>query len=262
MENKSNTVRLNSLSPLDLEEWLWQPVFNDMIDLLSKFELENYPIPVDFLYKKSVSGSPKNPIEVTTSTWACQLTKIKQIRAACIQSNGPISIFNLVIRPSIDYNLPFFGADFVTLANGHLLALDLQPALKKERFHTEDVWSKLLPLHDRWQPLLPEGGDIPIEAEPYFSPGFLWTRLPLGLESDSIIKEVIRPAFRDYLALYLQLVSDSEKVPEELSLKLLAGQRSYFNYRSQKDPARGMLTRFYGKSWAEEYIQKVLFNLD
>lgn len=250
---------MNALAPLDLEEWLWQPVFNDMIDLLSPFQLEDYDIPVEFLYKKAVSGSSRKPIEVTTSTWACKFNKIKQIRAACIQCHKTFSVFNLVIKPSIDYNLPFFGADFVTLANGHLLALDLQPVLKNERFHTEDVWSKLLPIHHRWQSLLPDGGDIPIEAKPYFSPGFLWTRLPLGSESDSIIEAVIRPAFREYLSLYLQLVSKSQKVSREISLKLLDGQRSYLNYRSKKDPARGMLTRFYGNDWTEDYIQKVLF---
>ena len=64
------------------------------------------------------------------------------------------------------------------------------------------------------------------------------------------------------LSLYLQLISNADRVSREFSLKLLAGQKSYFTYRSEKDPARGMLTRFYGKEWAEEYIHQVLFNID
>ncbi len=255
-------IRRDSLSPLNLQEWFWQPVFNDMINLLSTFNLENYPIPVDYLYKSVITGSSRKPIEVTTSTWACKFKKIQQIRAACIQGSGYLSVFNLVIKPCSDYNLPFFGADFVTLPNGHLLALDLQPVLKSDPFHTEDVWEKLIPIHDRWQSLLPDGGDIPPEAKSYFSPGFLWTRLPLGNSSDSIINESIRPAFKEYLSLYLQLISNADRVSREFSLKLLAGQKSYFTYRSEKDPARGMLTRFYGKEWAEEYIHQVLFNID
>ena len=137
------STRLNSLSPLNLKDWLWQPVFNDMLDLLSIFKLKHYPIPAEFLYKRVVTGTSKKPIEITTSTWASKFSKVKQIRAACIQGSGSISVLNLVIIPSIDYNLPFFGADFVTLPNGHLLALDLQPVLKNERFHTEDTWKKL-----------------------------------------------------------------------------------------------------------------------
>ena len=34
------------------------------------------------------------------------------------------------------------------------------------------------------------------------------------------------------------------------------------NYRAKKDPARGMLESFYGKDWTEEYINKVLFDLE
>ena len=256
------TIRLNSLSPLNLKDWLWQPIFNDMIDLLSIRKLQNYPIPLEFLYKRVVTGSSRKPIQITTSTWACKFSKIKCMRAACIQGSGPLSVLNLVIKPSINYNLPFFGADFVTLPNGHLLALDLQPVLKSDRFHTEEVWKKLLPIHKRWQSLLPEGGDIPTEAKPYFSPGFLWTRLPLEKNSNLIIEEVIRPAFREYLSLYLELASNAERVSKDFSLKLQAGQKSYLNYRSLKDPARRMLTRFYGKEWTEDYIHKVLFKID
>ena len=255
-------TRLNSLSPLNLKDWLWQPIFNDMLELLSIFKLQNYPIPVEFLYKRVVTGNSKKPIEITTSTWASKFTKVKQIRAACIQGSGSLSVLNLVIIPSVDYNLPFFGADFVTLPNGHLLALDLQPVLKNDRFHTDDVWKKLLPIHNRWQSLLPDGGDIPTEAKQYFSPGFLWTRLPLEKNSNLTIQEVIRPAFREYLSLYLELVSNAERVSKDFSLKLQAGQKSYLNYRSFKDPARGMLTRFYGKEWTEDYIHKVLFKID
>ena len=41
---------------------------------------------------------------------------------------------------------------------------------------------------------------------------------------------------------------------------LLEGQRRYLNYRAEKDPARSMLTRFYGKEWTESYIHNILFN--
>ena len=97
------STRLNSLSPLNLKDWLWQPIFNDMLDLLSIFKLKHYPIPVEFLYKRVVTGSSRKPIEITTSTWASQFSKVKQIRAACIQGSGSLSVLNLVIIPLKDY---------------------------------------------------------------------------------------------------------------------------------------------------------------
>ena len=81
------------------------------------------------------------------------------------------------------------------------------------------------------------------------------------MESDVLIDEVIRPAFGEYLSLYIDLIHDSSRVTEARSKRLLSGQKNYLNYRSTKDPARGMLSRFYGKNWAEEYISNVLFNI-
>ncbi len=254
-------MRNSSLSDLYLDAWRWEPFFIDMVKQISLFDISPYSIPKDFLYKKAFAGSPKKPVEITTSTWACKFNKIRQIRVACVQGSDSISVMNLVISPLNNYELPFFGADFVTLPNGHLLALDLQPALKMDPIHTNKVWNKLLPLHSKWQQLLPSGGSIPKEAEPYFSPGFLWTRLPLNQESDTIISDVIRPAFREYLNLYIELIKASKAVSDERALKILKGQQLYINYRSKKDPARAMLSRFYGEEWTENYIQKVLFDL-
>jgi phycoerythrobilin:ferredoxin oxidoreductase len=43
---------------------------------------------------------------------------------------------------------------------------------------------------------------------------------------------------------------------------LVNGQRRYTRYRAEKDPARGMLSRFHGAEWTESYIHEVLFDLD
>ena len=47
-----------------MKDWLWQPIFNDMIDLLSIRKLQNYPIPLEFLYKTVVTGSSSISVEV------------------------------------------------------------------------------------------------------------------------------------------------------------------------------------------------------
>jgi phycoerythrobilin:ferredoxin oxidoreductase len=73
---------------------------------------------------------------------------------------------------------------------------------------------------------------------------------------------VIRPAFIDYLQLYLNLVAEAEPVSDDRADLLLSGQKRYTAYRAEKDPARGMLTRFYGSEWTESYIHGVLFDLE
>ena len=181
--------RQNSLDPLKIEKWRWQPFLDHAIDALQPFGLEPYPIAPEFLLQTSETGSKSKPIHVTTATWACSSKKLRQIRAACVEAGSAASVLNFVINPLTTYDLPFFGADLVTLPAGHLLALDLQPALKGDKDHTDKVWSQLMPIFERWQALLPGGGPIPEEAQPYFSPGFLWTRIPLGEEGDASVAD-------------------------------------------------------------------------
>ena len=257
----SADTRHNSLTPVQMEGWRWQPFLDDAIQALERFHPDPYPIPDQFLLKQGSTGSKAKPVPVTTATWACRTPKLRQVRSACVEAGAAASVLNFVINPSCHYDLPFFGADLVTLPNGHLLALDLQPVDKSDAQHTEPVWEQLLPRFERWRQQLPDGGPIPEEAQPYFSPAFLWTRLPLGEEGDALIDSVIRPAFQDYLDLYIRLVEAANPVDDTRAELLLAGQKRYTAYRSEKDPARGMLTRFYGSEWTEAYIHDVLFDL-
>ncbi len=247
----------NDLSKIP--QWKWSIFLNDAIDLISSFPIQKYPISNKFRYKEGNIQFQKNLLSVKAFTWACKTQKVRQVRAACIDAGNAASVLNFVINPLHNFELPFFGADFVTLPSGHLLALDLQPALQGDYPYNEIVSSRLMPIYQRWQALLPDGGPIPEEAKQFFSPGFLWTRLPLGDESDEIISKVIRPAFKEYFGLYLDLMKEAKIVSKERSNQILSGHKQYLNYRSAKDPARGMLTRFFGKDWTEEYINKVLF---
>lgn len=256
-----NNFRKSSLDKVELPNWKWECFFTAATNALFKLNLKSCYIPESFLDHKITAGTKLNPYQAHISTWACTSSKIRKARAACLTVGDKISVLNFVITPNNKFELPFFGADFVTLPNGHLLALDLQPALKDDEKHTAKVWDKLLHIHNKWQPLLPAGGPIPKEAEQFFSPGLLWTRIPLNKEGDQLISNIIRPAFNDYLSLYLNLLNKAEEVSHERSLSILNGQKFYMEYRAIKDPARTMLIRFYGEEWTEQYIHQILFDL-
>ena len=256
-----SATRTCSTDPISIPGWSWQPFLDDAVKALKPLRYKSYPVEPRFLWKQKESGSKSKPVAVTTATWACKTEKFRQVRAACVSGGEAASVLNFVINPLSRFDLPFFGGDLVTLPSGHLLALDLQPADKSDDEHTKPVWDRLLPIFELWRSKLPDGGPIPDEAQPFFSPGFLWTRLPLGEEGQQLIDRVVRPAFNAYLSLYLELAAAAEPVSDDRSDHLLAGQRRYTDYRSEKDPARGMLTRFYGKEWTEDYIHTVLFDL-
>ena len=256
-----NNKRINSFDPISIFDWRWKYFLDRTAKSFSIFKPRPYPIQKDFLLRESTIGSRSNPKKVILETWGFKTKKIRQARSACLQIGKITSVMNLVISPFNYYDLPFFGADFVTLPNGHLIALDLQPAIRDDKIHTEYVWERLKSIHSIWQPNLPSGGQIPSEASKYFSPGFLWSRIPLGEEGDKLINQIIKPAFDEYLNFFLELVTNSKIISHERSLQILNGQKKYMRYRAEKDPARGMLTGFFGNVWTERYINYILFDL-
>lgn len=153
--------------------------------------------------------------------------------------------------------------------------------------------TKLKSIHTRYQnndtpseALLPWGGDIPPQAIRWFSPYALWTRLG-DEKAIETVSTTVWNAYREYVDLYFELIDavqsdlDSgnlniivQKEAEEAEVcgekeeghkklsssnPVLNGQREYLEYRRINDPARPMLQRLYGKDWAEELIDSVLF---
>ena len=111
-----------------------------------------------------------------------------------------------------------------------------------------------MPIFRAYQQHLEWGGDFPEEAQPFFSPAFLWTRP----QETAIVQTKVFEAFCDYLQAYLDFVAVAQPVTDRQKLaEILAAQRRYIDYRAAKDPARGMFTRLYGEEWTEEYISKM-----
>jgi phycoerythrobilin:ferredoxin oxidoreductase len=159
----------------------------------------------------------------------------------------------------LEYDLPFFGADLVTLPGGHLIALDMQPLFRDDLGYQAKFTQPILPIFEKFQQDLPWGGDFPAEAQQFFSPAFLWTRS----KDDAVVETHVFAAFKEYLQAYLDFVDRAEPVttPEKLA-EIKAAHLRYLRYRAEKDPARGMLSRFYGEEWTEEYIHGFLFDLE
>lgn len=238
---------------------LYQPFLDYAIRLITeRLDLAPYPIPAGFEKKECITGKGKKEQLVVTTSHAFKSSKLRQIRAAHVQGGDALQVLNFVIFPQINYDLPFFGADLVTLPGGHLIALDMQP-LFHDAAYQQQYSDPILPIFNKYQTDLPWGGDFPEEAKQFFSPAFLWTR---PKETEAVQTKVFA-AFQDYLQAYLDLVDRAQPVTDSHRLaEILQAQRNYINYRAAKDPARGMFLRFYGEEWTEEYIHGFLFDLE
>ena len=239
---------------------LYQPFLDYAIAYLQqRLELQHYPIPSGFERQEATTGKGKHTEQVVTTSYGFQSQKLRQIRAAHVQGGSSLQVLNFVIFPHLNYDLPFFGADLVTLPGGHLIALDMQPLFRDDAAYQAKYTQPIESIFQAHQQHLPWGGDFPEEARPFFSPAFLWTR-PKEME---VVQTRVFEAFKDYLRAYLDFVEQAEPVidPQRLD-DIQQAQLRYIQYRAEKDPARGMFTRFYGAEWTEEYIHGFLFDLE
>ncbi len=239
---------------------LYQPFLDYAIATLKeRIDIEPYPIPLGFERKEGMMGKGKRQEKVLTTSHAFKSPKLRQIRAAHVQGGNSLQVLNFVIFPQPNYDLPFFGADLVTLPGGHLIALDMQPLFRDNPEYQQKYTEPILPIFQAHQQHLEWGGDFPEEAQPFFSPAFLWTRP----QETEIVQTRVFAAFKDYLQAYLDFVERAESSGDrKQQTAILAAQKRYINYRAEKDPARGMFTRLYGSEWTEEYIHGFLFDLE
>jgi phycoerythrobilin:ferredoxin oxidoreductase len=239
---------------------LYQPFLDHAIAVLhDRLALDPYPIPVGFESKSAIVGKGKNENEVLTTSYGYQSSKLRQIRAAHVQGGSSLQVLNFVIFPHLNYDLPFFGADLVTLPGGHLIALDMQPLFRDDLNYQAKYTEPILPMFESYREHLPWGGDFPDEAQAFFSPAFLWTRP----QQTELVEQQVFRAFQDYLNAYLDFVDQAEPITDPAHLaEIEQAQLRYLRYRAEKDPARGMFTRFYGPEWTEEYIHGFLFDLE
>ncbi len=240
---------------------LYQPFLDYAIATLKERlpDLDSYPIPEGFESKSAIVGKGAHQSEVLTTSHAYQSTKLRQIRAAHVQGGSALQVLNFVIFPKLEYDLPFFGGDLVTLPGGHLIALDMQPLFRDDLDYQAQYTKPILPIFEQYQPLLPWGGDFPEEAQQFFSPAFIWTRS----KDNEVIETHVFSAFKDYLQAYLDFCDRAEPVTDPQRLQeIKASHLRYLHYRAEKDPARGMFNRFYGSEWTEEYIHGFLFDLE
>ncbi|MBE9115649.1 phycoerythrobilin:ferredoxin oxidoreductase [Lusitaniella coriacea LEGE 07157] len=239
---------------------LYQPFLDYAIATLQqRLDLNPYPIPPGFERKEGTMGKGKRQEDVLTTSHAFKSPKLRQIRAAHVQGGASLQVLNFVIFPELNYDLPFFGADLVTLPGGHLIALDMQPLFRDDPTYQTKYTEPILPIFRAHQQHLTWGGDFPEEAQPFFSPAFLWTRP----QETEVVETRVFEAFKDYLNAYLDFVAQAEPISHTQETKqILQAQRRYLDYRAEKDPARGMFTRLYGSEWTEEYIHGFLFDLE
>jgi phycoerythrobilin:ferredoxin oxidoreductase len=225
--------------------------------------LSSYPLDESLTRHTATTGPKSRPARVDLSVRAYCTDELRQARLVLIEGGSGLQVLNFCIFPELTYGLPSFSADLVTLPGGHLIAMDFAPNsdVAADAAFARD--GALAACFSRHRDALPDGGPLPEAATRYFSPYFLWSRLPLDeAAGGATVASTVLAAFDDYLRTYLRLVEQATPLESDDALgSVREAQLAYSTYRAESDPARPMLTRLFGADYAERLIREVLFDL-
>ena len=179
-----------------------------------------------------------------------QAKGFRKIHLEIAKLGKSLQILHCVFFPDPRYELPIFGADLIINSNSISAAIvDLSPVGKHLPEPLLDRISALQVPKFNEPAKLPEWGFI-------FSPHVCFARPVDSIEEKSFLKLIDQ-----YLSLLLSLlvnvkVNDIDSLD---SMDRLNYQKRYCSNQKRNEKTRNILTKFFGSTWADEYINKILF---
>jgi 15,16-dihydrobiliverdin:ferredoxin oxidoreductase len=219
--------------------------------LTTKFDLEKRTIPAGL--ELNVSDRGKSP--ATIQSWCYQCPELRKIRYTYIDAGESSQIFNCVIYPSHNYDLPLLGLDFLSFGKvKNLVVLDFQPLFQDADYQTKYI-EPLKFLHDRYPDLSQDLEMKFYDANQYFSKYLLFAKTDVETVSTRLLA-----AFQDYLELYWQMIDRAEPLTAPADIqRIVRAQKDYDCYSAERDPAAGLFGSYFGHEWAERFLHEFLF---
>ena len=163
---------------------------------------------------------------------------------------GKLKILHSVFFPNPKYDLPIFGCDVVQNEKIVTAAIvDISPITGAEH-----VYDKLCTISNNFR--FKERRPLPLWGDEIFSPFCKFVRLTEDIEMANFYCIVL-----EYLSVFCEAVRDAELDTDWIKeTRRMDDQIWYCNQQKKNDKTRGILEKFFGKQWAENYIDTILFD--
>jgi len=183
------------------------------------------------------------------ATLCFQSKEFKKIRISYVDCGEAFHVFNILMEPVPELDIPMFGAEFLSIGQRHLVVVDFLPMFEDKSY----IQKYIDPLNDIKQSNPHLIGDLSgkhYDDARFFSHNMLFAR-QIG---EPIDIELVRPAFEQYLELYIDLaLRTTPNADAEFVQKVQAKHKEFADYSAAKDPAKGLFQSWFGKEWGESY---------
>ena len=231
---------------------MYRPFLEHLENSLSQsFDLINRSIPEGL----ECNISERKHKQATIQSWCYQCDELRKARYTYIDAGKSAQIFNSVIYPGHQYDLPLLGIDFLSFGSvKNLIVMDFQPLFQDEAYLQKYV-APLQVLHDKYPDLSQNLEMRFYDANQYFSKYLLFARS----NSDTVITRVLE-AFKDFLHLYWDMIAAAKPYTDPAAMARIAqAQRDYDQYSAERDPASGLFSSYFGHEWSERFLYEFLF---
>ena len=185
-----------------------------------------------------------NEVNIVNEMWECPGLRKIHLEVA---KTKHLDVLHCVFFPDPRYNLPIFGADIIATPTVVTAAIaDISPVKG-----TDYIYDKMKIIHDNFtfkEPRpLPEWADI-------FSPYMKFQRIREDIERVHFYQVVM-----EYLIIYCDAVKNAKRGNMEDTYQRYQDQVRYSNQQRKNPKTLAVLSNWFDKEWAENYINDILF---
>ncbi len=190
------------------------------------------------------------------SSWLWKVPGFRRWRVTRLDAGQKLQVLNSVAYPEFDNDQPLMGIDLLWFGSSSKLVaiLDFQPLIQEEAYFARYFQGLKLLQSD-----YPEFNNKEImrsfDPNKYFSPWILFCRGGLAEATKSLPL-----AFSAFLNCYLDLQKNALQGQSHISdsqVKRL--QIDYDIYSAERDPAHGLFSSYFGKTWSDHFLNEFLF---
>jgi len=231
-------------------------MFDDLLSELKKNILEHGGkklfVPSDFYECVSKKGNCK------VNSWLWDVPGFRRWRVTRLDAGDRLQVLNSVAYPHFQSDMPIMGIDLLWFEKKQKLVaiLDFQPLVQDQEYF-DRYFDGLKGLKECFTVFNSDMKSNIYDPNKYFSPWALFCKGG-NHEAEKILPQVFRSFLQCYwLNLDLSKANQNKIKSEEVRLLHI----DYDKYSSEKDPAHGLFSGFFGKEWSDKFLKEFLFPL-
>lgn len=217
-------------------------------------------LPLERAFSVRSSSRGKGPARI--ENWLFKSDRLRRARFSYFDAGDSFQAFNSLLYPDLSFNLPMLGIDLLALGSNRILCvIDVQP-ISPDPSHMERHAQELKPIYSRFADMCSRMSDRHFDQNQYFSPYMIFYRSERGHSDPNLQVPGGRlfAAMRAYVDVYLRILSEAVADESPASRgRVLAGQNSYDQYNSERDPAIKLFNTYFGEEWSARFTEEFLF---